>query len=175
MAGLPGRDRLHADPRRSDPCPPGTPVGNWPPGGAPRAGTLHAERHGVNTPMTVVKASGRRWLACMLLVPLSRADRVWALPFLTALCPTKRFYEQRGRRHQPLTARAWQMMRLVVRWLPGREIVLVADSRFAALELLDKVKMLRRGSVITRLRLDAGRSESPPQRAPGTTGRPRLK
>jgi hypothetical protein len=67
------------------------------------------------------------------------------------------------------------MMRLVVRWLPGREIVLVADSRFAALELLDKVKMLRRGSVITRLRLDAALSDPPPQRAPGTTGRPRLK
>ena len=26
-----------------------------------------------------------------------------------------------------------------VRWLPGREIVFVADSSFAALELLDKV------------------------------------
>jgi hypothetical protein len=32
-----------------------------------------------------VKVSGLRWLACMLLVPLSWADRVWALPFLTVL------------------------------------------------------------------------------------------
>jgi DDE superfamily endonuclease len=103
----------------------------------------------------VVKASGLRWLACMVLTPLSWADRVWALPFLTALCPSERFYEQRGRRHQPLTARAWQMMRLVVRSLPGREIVFVADSRFAALELLDKVATLPRASVMTRLRLDA--------------------
>ena len=103
----------------------------------------------------VVKASGLRWLACMVLTPLAWADRVWALPFLTALCPSERFYEQRGRRHQPLTARAWQMMRLVVRWLPGREIVFVADSSFAALELLDKVATLPRASVMTRLRLDA--------------------
>src|SRR4029450_1317333 len=50
----------------------------------------------------VVKASGLRWLACMVLVPLSWADRVWALPFLTALCPSERFYEQRGRHHQQL-------------------------------------------------------------------------
>src|SRR5919198_595313 len=92
----------------------------------------------------VVKASGLRWLACMVLVPLSWADRVWALPFLTALCPSERFYEQRGRHHQPLTARAWQLMRLVVRWLPDREIAFVADSSFAALELLDKVKTLPR-------------------------------
>src|SRR4029453_13711934 len=75
-----------------------------------------------------VKVSGLRWLACMVLVPLAWADRVWALPFLTVLCPSERFYAQRGRRHQPLTARAWQLMRLVVRWLPDREIAFVADS-----------------------------------------------
>ena len=70
-----------------------------------------------------VKVSGLRWLACMLLVPLSWADRVWALPCLTVLCPSERFYAQRGRRHQPLTARAWQMIRLLGRWVPEREIV----------------------------------------------------
>src|SRR5919109_2518099 len=123
----------------------------------------------------VVKASGLRWLACMVLTPLSWADRVWARPFLTALCPSERFYAQRGRRHQPLTARAWQMMRLVVRWLPGREIVFVADSSFAALELLDKVATLPRASVLTRLRLDAALYDPPPPRQPRTTGRPRLK
>ena len=122
-----------------------------------------------------VKVSGLRWLACMVLVPLSWADRVWALPFLTALCPSERFYEQRGRRHQPLTARAWQMMRLVVRWLPGREMVFVADSSFAALELLDKVATLPRASMMTRLRLDAALYDPPPPRMPRTTGRPRLK
>jgi hypothetical protein len=113
----------------------------------------------------VVKASGLCWLAYMVLVPLAWVDRVWALPFLTALGPSEHFYAQRGRRHQPLTARAWQLMRLVVRWLPGREIAFVADSRFAALALLDKVKTLRRGSVITRLRLDAALYDPPPPRA----------
>jgi len=123
----------------------------------------------------VVKASGLRWLACMLLAPLSWADRVWALPFLTVLCPSERFYAQRGRRHQPLTERAWQMLRLIVRWLPDRDIACVADSSFAVLELLDKVKTLPRASVITRLRLDAALYDPPPPRAPGTKGRPRRK
>jgi hypothetical protein len=122
----------------------------------------------------VVKASGLRWLACMVLTPLSWADRVWALPCLTALCPSERFYEQRGRRPQPLTARAWQLMRLVVRWVPGREMVFVAESSFASLELLDTVATLPRASVLTRLRLDAALYDPPPPRAPGTTGRPRL-
>jgi DDE superfamily endonuclease len=122
-----------------------------------------------------VKVSGLRWLACMLLVPLSWADRVWALPCLTVLCPSERFYAQRGRRHQPLPERAWQMIRLLGRWVPEREIVCVADSSFAVLELLDKVKQLPRASVITRLRLDAALYDPPPPRAPRTTGRPRLK
>jgi len=122
-----------------------------------------------------VKVSGLRWLACMLLSPLSWAERVWALPFLTVLCPSERFYEQHGRRHQPLTERAWQMIRLVVRWLPGREVACVADSSFAALELLDKVATLPRASVITRLRLDAALYDPPPPRQPSTKGRPRLK
>jgi hypothetical protein len=122
-----------------------------------------------------VKVSGLRWLACMVLTPLAWADRVWALPFLTVLCPSERFYAQRGRRHQTLTERAWQMIQLVVRWLPGREVVWAADSSFAALELLDKVAMLPRASVITRLRLDAALYDPPPPRKPSTKGRPRLK
>ena len=122
-----------------------------------------------------VKVSGLRWLACMVLLPLSWANRVWALPFLTVLCPSERFYEQRGRRHQTLTERAWQMIRLVGRWLPGRDLVFVADSSFAALELLDKVATLPRASVITRLRLDAALYDPPPPRQPKTMGRPRLK
>jgi DDE superfamily endonuclease len=121
-----------------------------------------------------VTASGLRGLACMLLTPRAWAGRVWALPFLTALCPSERFSAQRGRRHQPLTARAWQMMRLVVRWWPGREIIVVADSRCAALERLDKVATLPRASVITRRRLDAALSDPPPPRKPRTPGRPRL-
>jgi hypothetical protein len=36
-----------------------------------------------------VKASGLRWLSLMLLVPISWAGRVWALPFLTALAPSE--------------------------------------------------------------------------------------
>jgi DDE superfamily endonuclease len=123
----------------------------------------------------MVKASGRRWLGCMVLTPIAWANRVWALPFLTVLCPSERFYAQRGRRHHTLLERAWQSIQLVRRWWPGRELVFVADSSFAALEWLALVARLPGVSVITRLRLDAALSDPPPPRAPRQTGRPRLK
>src|SRR5215475_3394981 len=123
----------------------------------------------------VVKASGLRWLGCMLLTPIAWANRVWALPFLTVLCPSERFYAQRGRHHQTLLERAWQSIRVVRRWLPDRELGFVADSSFAALDWLALVAQLPQVSVITRLRLDAALYDPPPHRAPGQRGRPRLK
>lgn len=121
----------------------------------------------------MVKASGLRWLSLMLLVEIAWAGRIWALPFLTALCPSQRYYKQRGRRHQKLTERARQMLLLVKRWLPQREIVVVGDSSFAALELLDGVRAAV--TLVTRLRLDAALYQPAPDRQPGQMGRPRKK
>ncbi len=120
-----------------------------------------------------VKASGLRWLSLMLLVEIPWAGRVWALPFLTALCPSERYYKERGRTHRKLTERARQMLLVVKRWLPNRELVIVADSSFAALELLEAVR--GEVSVITRLRLDAALYEPAPERVAGQKGRPRKK
>jgi DDE superfamily endonuclease len=121
-----------------------------------------------------VKASGLRWLSLMLLAPIPWAGRVWALPFLTALAPSERYCRERGRRHKKLTDWARQMALQARRWLPGREIVLLGDSSFAALDFL--VALARYGLTgITRLRLDAALYEPAPPRRPGTVGRPRTK
>src|ERR671912_451579 len=121
-----------------------------------------------------VKASGLRWLSLMLLVPIPWAARTWALPVLTALAPSERYCRERGQRHKKLTDWARQMMLQVRRWLPERELVLVTDMGFAALELL--AALSRRGVIcITRLRLDAALYEPAPPRRPGTNGRPRTK
>src|SRR5215216_747691 len=118
-----------------------------------------------------VKASGLRWLCLMLLVEIPWAGRVWALPFLTALCPSERYCKERGRAHRKLTERARQMLRLAARWLPRREVVITADSSFAALELLEAVR--DEVTVVTRLRLDAALYEPVAPRQPGQVGRPR--
>ena len=62
-----------------------------------------------------VQASSLRWVSLMLLVPIAWADRVWALPFLTALAPSERCPQEHGRRHQKLTDWAGQLLRTVGR------------------------------------------------------------
>src|SRR5215210_2389771 len=119
-----------------------------------------------------VKASGLRWLSVMLVVPVPWAGRTWALPFLTVLAPSERHCRERGQRHKRLTDWARQALLRAARWLPGRRVVAVADSSFAALELLGAVR--RRMVVVTRLRLDARLFAPPPPRTPRTIGRPRL-
>jgi DDE superfamily endonuclease len=121
-----------------------------------------------------VKTSGLRWLSLMLLAPIGWAGRVWALPFLTVLAPSERYCRARGLRHKRLTDWARQIALQARRWLPGREIILVGDSSFAALDLLAALR--HHGMVcVTRLRLDAALYEPAPPRRPGTKGRPRKK
>ena len=58
----------------------------------------------------MVKTSGLRWISAMLLTKIPWAQRVWALPVLTTLAPSKRYYEQRGRQGKTLTERAYQIV-----------------------------------------------------------------
>ncbi len=67
-----------------------------------------------------VKASGRRWVCVMLLVPIPWAGRTWALPVLTALAPSERYDREHGRRHKALTDWAGQLLLVVRRWWPDR-------------------------------------------------------
>lgn len=123
-----------------------------------------------------VKTSGLRWLCCMLLVTVPWAGAVWGLPFLTVLAPSERYYaEERKRGHQRLADRAWQAIHLIMRWLPKRTVIFVADSSFAVLDLLYLVSTTPGASLITRLRLDAQLYEPAPKRKKGQKGRPRVK
>jgi hypothetical protein len=123
-----------------------------------------------------VKASGLRWVCLMLLVPIPWAGRTWALPVLTALAPSERYDAERGRRHKTLPDWARQLLLVVRRWWPERAIVAVADSGYAALELLAACRAWRKPvAVVTRLRLDAALYEPAPPRRPGQKGRPRKK
>jgi hypothetical protein len=119
-----------------------------------------------------VKASGLRWLSAMLLVHVPWAGRIMALPFLTLLAPSKRFYVGKARSPKTLLDWARQAVLQIHRWLPGRSIVLVADSAFAAIEFLDAVR--RHVCVVTRLRMDANLFHFPPPKHKGR-GRPAKK
>jgi hypothetical protein len=130
----------------------------------------------LSTHENFVKSSGLRWVCVMLLVEVPWAARVWALPFLSALAPSERYAAKRGKRHKKITEWAWQLLLLLRRWYPEREIVAVADRAYATLKLLDRCRKLRNPiTFITRLRLDAALYKPAPPRRPGQIGRPRIK
>ena len=124
----------------------------------------------------LVKASGLRWISLMWLTTIPWAHRTWALPVLTALAPSERYNRKMGRTHKKITDWARQMILQLRRWLPDRPIVMVADSSYAALDLLHFCQSMSQPvTFITRLRLDAALYEPAPTRLPGQMGRPRLK
>ena len=123
-----------------------------------------------------VKVSGLRWLRVMVLAPIPWVGWTWALPFLTGLAPSERYHQKCRRGHKKLTDWARQVLRQVRRWIPQRELIVVADRSVAVLTLLDTLRHLAQPvTMITRLRLDAALYDPVPERPPGQTGRPRLK
>jgi hypothetical protein len=94
------------------------------------------------------------------------------LPFLTMLAPSKRFYADKPRSPKTLLDWARQAALQIHRWLPGRRIVIVGDTAFAAIEFLAAVRGYV--SVVTRLRLDANLYAPAPLGRRGR-GRPPLK
>ncbi|MFT6021024.1 MAG: hypothetical protein ACI9CQ_003830, partial [Saprospiraceae bacterium] len=100
-----------------------------------------------------VKCSGLRWVCVMLLSPIPWAGRVWALPFLTVLAPSERYYFTQGKRHKVLSDWARQICLLLHRWLADYKCIMLGDGSYAVLELLEDTR--RYVTWITRFRMDA--------------------
>jgi hypothetical protein len=120
----------------------------------------------------VVTSMGLRWVSMMLLVRVPFSGRVWALPFLTVLATSPKTDAAQGRRHKSSLDWLRQMLVLVRRWLPQREVVLVVDGAWAAVKLglhcaADKVGI----TFVSRLRLDAVLHDAPVPKAKGKRGR----
>jgi hypothetical protein len=125
-----------------------------------------------STKKHVIRCFGLKWVVMMLLVPVPWARRVWALPFLTALC--RPVEQAKPRRHKTSVDWVRQMMQQVRRWLPGRPLVLVVDGGFAAVSLaLACVKS--QVTMVSRLRWDAALYHRPGPHLPGKRGPQPLK
>jgi len=96
------------------------------PGYLPRRGALQSPPAG-----QVQSASGGRWVSLMWLGHVPWAGRYWALPVLTVLARSSRYYQRQGRRHKKITDWARQMVMSASggrRWLPYRPNVLVGET-----------------------------------------------
>lgn len=106
-----------------------------------------------------VKCSGLRWMCLMLLTPLPWLKKgSWALPILSALCPSKRYW---GKRIQPRVHKTLgDWVRQLIYWLNrytnklGRLVYLVGDGSYATYELMIAAQKADIG-LIARMKMNA--------------------
>lgn len=120
-----------------------------------------------------VSSPGLRWMVMAVVVSLPWTKQRWALPFLCVLATTPETSERLGKRHKTVGMWAHQMISLVHRWLPGREVTLMGDTAYTILELGLHAKA-QQVTLITTGRLDAVLHAPPPERTAQTRGRPRV-
>jgi hypothetical protein len=107
----------------------------------------------------------------MLIVYVPWVERAWALPFLTALAPSKACNKANGKRHKTTVDWTRQMIMQVRRWFPYRAIVLVGDGAYAAVFLaLCCAGFSVPATLVARFRLDASLYDFPPPEQPGKQG-----
>jgi DDE superfamily endonuclease len=119
-----------------------------------------------STQKHVIHCFGLKWVSMMLLVPVPWSRRVWALPFLTALCRPAEVSTRR--RHKTRIDWVRPMMKQVHRWLPGRRLVVVVDGGFAAVSLA-LACVTYQVTMVSRLRWDAALDSPARTAAPGQT------
>ena len=114
-----------------------------------------------------VKCSGLRWLSLMLLtnLPWLNAGVNWALPILTALCPSKNYYTKQEKRHKKITDWARQMITWLARHTVAlnRAVYLVGDGSFTTFALFMHAQRMKIG-MIGRMKFNARLFELPPKK-----------
>ena len=121
----------------------------------------------------VITSFGLKWECMMLIVQLPWSKRLWALPFLTVLAPSKKSNEKAGRRHKTSLDWTRQMVKLVSRWL-RRPWILLGDGAYACMDLASAC--IHQGvTLISRLRLDAQLFHSPSEQDAKKRGRKAIK
>lgn len=116
----------------------------------------------------VVTSEGVHWLCGMLVVRLPWSQRAWALPFLSVPTLTPATSAKLGKRPRTTVDRAGLLVRLVRRWQPHRQVVVIGDSAFAAVSLGHTCR--RQGCLVSRLLLNAQLYDEPTPQPRGKPG-----
>jgi len=98
----------------------------------------------------------------MILVEVPWSSRLWALPFLTVLAPSKKVNQANGKRHKTSPHWVRQMICQVRLWLPDHDLVLETDGGLVAIETGHRCINFRKPvRYVSRLRLDASLYAAP--------------
>lgn len=127
---------------------------------------------------------GHKWVVLSVVIGLSYMNRPVALPILSALYTSPRAPKRNRRaplyrKHRTVSELALLLVRILVRWAPGRRFVVTGDGSYAthslawALRPQSPYKALRRASLVSRFYFDAAIYAEPPPY--GGMGRPRVK
>ena len=117
---------------------------------------------------------GHKWVVVAVLVRLPFSRRLWALPILVALYRP----QQEGRRHKTPPELLRQLLRVLLRWLPQRPLVCVADGNYATHDLARlAARHPDRLTYVSHFYSDAALYDPPPKVSPQgkRKGRPRQK
>lgn len=131
-----------------------------------------------------VVSPGHKWVVLSVIVRLGSVRRALALPLLSVLYVTpkqaaRNRAERPYRRHRTVNQLALLMVRVVVRWAPGRRFRLVGDGTYGTHALADALtaasrrRSLRRVTLVSRFQMDA--SVYAPVPPYSGRGRPRVK
>ena len=120
-------------------------------------------------PAHTITSEGIHWLCVAVLVQVPWSTRPWALPFLSIPTFSPAVSARLGRRHRTAPAYAAVLLRLVRRWQPDREILVVGDSAFAVVELGHTCRQ-RGMRLVSRLVLNAQLYDPVPPRPASTPG-----
>ena len=111
-----------------------------------------------------------KWMSLYLLVKLPWNTQPLALPFLTFLQYPKKYDEKRQNRHRTSMNYVILAARFLRKWLLKRRWVMIGDSAFACVELMNACRKSG-GHLISCLRIDVQLYSNPPENFPEQRGR----
>jgi len=102
----------------------------------------------------VAVSLGIRWCCLCLLVSVPWSSRCWALPFLAVPVLSEKTCKRLGKKHHSGVWWTAFLIEKLRQWYPDRQIVLIGDGGYAAVELVATCQRLK-VTLVSRLRLDA--------------------
>jgi DDE superfamily endonuclease len=117
---------------------------------------------------------GHKWVVLAILVQFPFAIRPWALPVLVALYRPEQDNKARGRPHKTPAQLMQLLLRILLRWLPGRQFVFAGDPGYGSHAMATFAQQSKgRLALVSKFPADANLYAPPPPYA--GKGRPRVK